>query len=114
MSKRDWWWVEVKWTRRHYEDCELEVVAEAWKKVEALRKVINGIQEWRLKLGERRVYGPQKLGVLVVSRPRWKLQLKGGGMEFRGDFGGGGGSSGSGSGGGEGQACRRAGVAVKV
>ena len=50
-SRRDYWWVEVKWTRGDHEDRTLEVVATAWKKVDEFQNVICGLEEWRLWLG---------------------------------------------------------------
>ena len=40
-SRRHYCWVDVNWTRGDYEDGELEVVGEAWRKVDDLQKVIN-------------------------------------------------------------------------
>ena len=95
-SRRDYWWVEVKWTDGDHEDRALEVVKEAWRKVQEFERVLRDIDKWRLELGRRVVYTPQNLGVLVVSRRGWRLELQGGDMEFGGKFGDGGGSSGSG------------------
>lgn len=105
-GRRDYWWIEAKWTRGDFEDRTLEVVAEAWKKVDEFQKVIDSIGDWKLYLGGRRVYRPQRLGILVVSRRGWRLELKGGGIELRGVFeacGGGGANGGGGSGGGGGE-----------
>ena len=99
-GRRDYWWIEVKWTRGDHEDRGLEVVEEAWRNVEEFRKVIGGVEDWRLKLGGRRVYKPQNFGILVLSRKGWRLELLSG-LEFRVTFGGGGGDGGGGSGSGE-------------
>ena len=74
--RRDYWWVEAKWTRGDHEDRTLEVVAKAWQKVNEFQKVINSIGDWRLYLRRRRVYQPQRLGTLVVSRRGWRLELR--------------------------------------
>ena len=97
--RKDYWWVEAKWTRGDHEDRTLEVVTKAWKKVDEFQKVINSICDWRLYLRGKRVYRPQRLGILVVSRRGWRLELRGGGIELRGLFGGCGGCGGNGGGG---------------
>ena len=105
-GRRDYWWVEAKWTRGDHENRTLEVVAKAWQKVDEFQKVIDSIGDWRLYLGRRRVYRPQRLGILVVSRRGWRLELRGGGIELQGVFGGCGGcgdNGGGGSGGGGGE-----------
>ena len=99
-GRKDWWWIEGKWTRGYHKDKTLRVVEEAWRKVREFRKVAYGVEDWTLKLGGRRVYKPQNLGILVVSRKGWRLELLSG-KEVRGTFGGGGGDGGGGSGGGE-------------
>ena len=38
-----------------HEDITLRVVEEAWMKVKEFRKVAYGVEDWRLKLGGRRV-----------------------------------------------------------
>ena len=86
-ARRDWWWVESKWTRGDHENEELRVVRDGRKKVEVLMAVVRELKEWRLERTGGTVYGPQRVGLLVVSRRGWKLELEGGGIGvMRGTF----------------------------
>ena len=98
-GRRDYWWVELKWTRGDHNREDLRVVREGREKVADLEKVVKKVKEWRLGLGGHPVFRPQRVGLMVVSPRGWRLNLNGGGIPARGgSFGGGGDAEGGESG----------------
>ena len=83
-GRRDYWWVEVKWTRGDHNSGRLRVVRDGWKKVNKFEEVVKELGKWGLMLGGHMVFRPQRLGLLVVSPRGWRLEFRGGGIAAMG------------------------------
>ena len=83
------WWLELRWTRDPLNTDAISVQG-AWSVVARCRKVLKKLKTWRLhaNLGGGSVFRPRRLGVLLVNRTSYRLELDGcDGRVFAGELG---------------------------
>ena len=71
-------WLELRWTRDLLDSGALSVQG-AWSVVDGYGQILNELSEWKLdkRLGCGRVFRPLRLGVLLVNRTSYRLELAG-------------------------------------
>ena len=71
-------WLELRWTRDLLDSGALSVQG-AWSVVDGYGQILNELSEWKLdkRLGGGRVFRPLRLGVLLVNRTSYRLELAG-------------------------------------
>ena len=86
----DRWWLELRWTRDPLNTDSISVQG-AWSVVANYKRVLKNLNAWKLhsNLGGGPVFRPRRLGVLLVNRSYYRLEVDGGNHEvFEGSLGG--------------------------
>ena len=75
----DCWWLELRWTRDPLNTNSISVQG-AWSVVANYKRVLKNLNAWKLhsNLCGGPVFRPRRLGVLLVNRSYYCLELDGG------------------------------------